>query len=232
MKQRAYLVHLLTASGLIPMMLSVDAIWQSDARRALIWLGVAMIIDGLDGPLARRFEVAKYTPHIDGAILDHVIDFTGYCFLPALMIYHFDLVPAYFSIIAPSFLLMTSLYTFANRDAKTKENDFRGFPALWNIVVFYMIVFESGQGLNLSAIAFFGAMTFAPTRFIHPVRVVALRHLTIALLAIWTFMVFAYLGLGRAALPPLMDWVFMALSVYFLALSGWRSWALRGGDEK
>jgi phosphatidylcholine synthase len=131
-------------------------------RLALIWLGAAMIIDGLDGPLARRFEVAKHTPHIDGAILDHVIDFTGYCFLPALMIYHFELVPAGFAIIATSFLLMTSLYTFANRDAKTKENDFRGFPALWNIVVFYMLVFESGQGLNLAAIAFFRCDDFRP----------------------------------------------------------------------
>ena len=232
MKTRAYLVHLLTASGLIPMMLSVDAIWQGDARLALIWLGVSMIIDGLDGPLARRYEVAKHTPHIDGAILDHVIDFTGYCFLPALMVYHFNLVPSGFVIIATSLLLMTSLYTFANRTAKTKENDFRGFPALWNIVVFYMIIFESGQILNLAAIVFFGVMTFAPTRFIHPVRVVALRRLTIPLLAVWTVMVFVYLGMGRVALPPLIDWVFMTLSVYFLALSGWRSWALRGGDDK
>ena len=231
MKTRAYLVHLLTASGLIPMMLSVDAIWQGDARLALIWLGVSMIIDGMDGPLARRYEVAKHTPHIDGAILDHVIDFTGYCFLPALMVYHFNLVPSGFVIIATSLLLMTSLYTFANRTAKTKENDFRGFPALWNIVVFYMIIFESGQILNLAAIVFFGVMTFAPTRFIHPVRVVALRRLTIPLLAVWTVMVFVYLGMGRAALPPLIDWVFMTLSVYFLALSGWRSWALRGGEK-
>ena len=231
MKIRAYLVHVFTASGLIPIMLSVDAIWQGEARLALIWLGVAMMIDGLDGPLARRFEVAKYAPQIDGAILDHVIDFTSYCFLPALMIYHFGLVPAGYGIAATSFLLMTSLYCFANREAKTDEYDFRGFPALWNIVVFYMIIFGSGQMLNLAAIAFFGAMTFAPTRFIHPVRVVALRRLTIPLLAIWTIMVFTYLGMGRAALPPLMDWLFMTLSVYFLALSGWRSWALRGGAK-
>ena len=231
MKTRAYLVHLFTASGLIPIMLSVDAIWQGEARLALIWLGVAMMIDGLDGPLARRYQVAVHTPHIDGPVLDHVIDFTGYCFLPALMIYHFNLVPTGFAVIATSYLLMTALYTFANRQAKTDENDFRGFPALWNIVVFYMIVFESGQMLNLAAIAFFGAMTFAPTRFIHPVRVVAFRRLTIPLLAIWTIMVFTYLGMGRGALPPLMDWVFMTLSAYFLALSGWRSWDLRGGDK-
>lgn len=232
MKIRAYLVHVFTASGLIPIMLSVDAVWQGDARLALIWLGVAMLVDGLDGPLARRFEVAKYAPQIDGAILDHVIDFTSYCFLPALMIYHFALVPQGFAIAATSFLLMTSLYCFANREAKTEQYDFRGFPALWNIVVFYMIVFESGPWLNLAAILFFGLATFAPTRFIHPVRVVALRRLTIPLLAVWTVMVFTYLGVGRDALPPVMDYVFMALSFYFLILSGWRSWAYRESDKK
>ena len=103
MKFRAFLVHVFTASGLIPMMLAVDAIWRDDARLALIWLGIAMLIDGLDGPLARRFAVREHAPEIDGAILDHVIDFTGYCFLPALMVYHFALVPAGWAIAATSF---------------------------------------------------------------------------------------------------------------------------------
>ena len=61
MKLRAFLVHVFTASGLIPMMLAVDAIWRDDARLALIWLGIAMLIDGLDGPLARRFAVRMST---------------------------------------------------------------------------------------------------------------------------------------------------------------------------
>ena len=148
MKFRAFLVHVFTASGLIPMMLAVDAIWRDEARLALIWLGVAMLIDGLDGPLARRFAVREHAPDIDGAILDHVIDFTGYCFLPALMVYHFALVPAGWAIAATSFMLMTALYTFANRQAKTEEYDFRGFPALWNVVVFYMVMFDSDPQLN------------------------------------------------------------------------------------
>ena len=150
MKFRAFLVHVFTASGLIPMMLSVEAIWQDNARLALIWLGIAMLIDGLDGPLARRFAVREHLPQIDGAILDHVIDFTGYCFLPALMVYHFALVPAGWAIAATSFMLMTALYTFANKQAKTEEYDFRGFPALWNVVVFYMIMFDSDPRLNLA----------------------------------------------------------------------------------
>ena len=229
MKLRAFLVHIFTASGLIPMMLAVDAIWQNNARLALIWLGIAMLIDGLDGPLARRFEVAKHVPQIDGAILDHVIDFTGYCFLPALMVYHFALVPQGWAIAATSFMLMTALYTFANEQAKTEEYDFRGFPALWNVVVFYMIIFDSDPRLNLLAIIFLGAMPFAPVRFIHPVRVVALRRLTIVFLTIWTAMVFGYLGFGREAFPPAANLLFWGLSFYFLILSAWRSWSLRDG---
>lgn len=230
MKFRAALVHVFTASGLIPIMLSVEAIWQGDAHLALIWLGVAMIIDGVDGPLARYFEVAKNVPQIDGAILDHVIDFTSYCFLPALMVYHFALVDPGLAIFATSFLLMTSLYTFANRQAKTEEYDFRGFPALWNIVVFHMLIFETGQLFNLLMIVFLGVMTFVPIRFIHPVRVVSMRRLTIALLVVWTLMVFAYLFVGRAALPPALDFIFIATGLYFIALSAWRSWALRKGN--
>ena len=231
MKTRALLVHLFTASGLIPMMLAVDAIWSDQVYSALIWLGVAMLIDGLDGPLARRFNVAEHMPQIDGAILDHVVDFTGYCFLPALIIYHFSTVPKDFVVIATSYLLVTSLYTFANRAAKTPEYDFRGFPALWNVVVFYMVVLETGAWLNLTAILLLGAMTFAPVRFVHPLRVVSLRRLNAPLVFIWAAMVFIYLGAGvtgaRAALPPLFDGLFLSLSLYFLFLSVGRSWSLR-----
>jgi len=233
MQLRAFLVHLFTASGLIPMMLSVDAIWHDDAFLALIWLGVAMLIDGLDGPLARRFAVSEHLPQIDGAILDHVIDFTGYCFLPALMVYHFALVPEGWAIAVTSFMLMTALYTFANKQAKTDEYDFRGFPALWNVAVFYMIVFESAAWLNLSAIVLLGLMTFAPLRFVHPLRVVAFRRLTVPLLIVWTVLVFSYLGMGRDAIPSGMNILFWLLSIYFLILSAWRSWALRKtGDKK
>lgn len=227
MKLRAFLVHLLTASGLIPIMLSVEAVWQDKPQLALIWLAVAMLIDGVDGPLARRFAVADHLPQIDGAILDHVIDYTGYCVLPALMVYQFGLVPTGYELFAACFMLMTSLYVFAHKEAKTAEYDFRGFPALWNVVAFYMIIFESGQWLNLVVVVFLGIMTFVPVRFIHPFRVVALRRLTVPLLVIWMAMVFSYLFIGRAHFPAFVDWVFLSFSLYFLMLSAWRSWSLR-----
>lgn len=232
MKFRAFLVHLFTASGLIPIMLSVEAIWRGDADRALLWQAAAMLVDGIDGPLARHFQVNKHWPQIDGAILDHVIDFTAYCFVPALMVYQFQLVAPEMAIFATSFLLMTSLYTFANRDAKTDEYDFRGFPALWNIVVFHMVVFETGQMTNLLIILFLGFMTFAPVRFIHPVRVVALRRLTLFFLTIWTLMTLGYLLVERETLPLWYDIAFISMGLYFIILSAWRSWALRDGIQE
>ena len=142
-------------------------------------------------------------------------------------------MPEGWAIAATSFMLMTALYTFANKQGKTEEYDFRGFPALWNVVVFYMIMFDSDPWLNLMVILFLGVMTFAPVRFIHPLRVVALRRLTLPLLVVWTVMVFGYLGLGREAFSPAANILFWLLSFYFIILSAWRSWSLRivGGQK-
>lgn len=99
-----------------------------------------------------------------------------------------------------------------------------------------MIIFESDIWFNLAVVVFLGAMTFVPVRFIHPMRVVALRRLNVPLVFIWAAMVFTYLGVGlsgaRGALSPAMDVVFLALSLYFVVLSGWRSWSLRAREDR
>ena len=148
MKLVAFLIHGFTASGMIAVLLSLDAIWQGDAKLAMLWLWAALLIDGLDGPLARWAKVSERLPHIDGAILDYVIDYMSYCVLPAVMIYRFGLVPEGYELPIAGLILVASLYVFANRDLKTAENDFRGFPALWNIVVFYLIVFDTPDIFN------------------------------------------------------------------------------------
>ena len=232
-KTAAGLVHVFTASGLIPVMFSVDAIWQGEAYLALLWLAVAMIVDGLDGPLARGMEVSKHLPQIDGAILDHVIDYVSYCFIPALIVYRFELVPEGWAISATSVLLMSSLYTFANRELKTAENDFRGFPALWNIVVFYMVMFQTSAMVNLWLIGVLSVLVFAPILVAHPIRVVSLRRLTIPALIVWTGLVGVHLWHGHqgglaAQLPIGVRVLFWSLSFYFVFLSAWRSFKLAG----
>ena len=223
MKTRAALVHLLTASGLIAIILSAEALWRGDAYATLLWLAVAVVIDGIDGPLARRFEVSIHLPQIDGAILDHIIDYLSYCFIPALMLMRFELVPTGWGVAAASLLCIASLYTFANKQAKTKENDFRGFPALWNLVVFYMLITNSTQETNLVFVFVLSALVFAPIRVLHPVRVEAGRKVTLPLVIVWLVFIFAYLIVGEGGMPTLVDWAFAILSVYLLGLTIWRS---------
>ena len=223
MKTRAAFVHLFTASGLIAIILSVEALWRGDAYATLLWLAVAVVIDGIDGPLARRFEVSKHLPQIDGAILDHIIDYLSYCFIPALMLIRFELVPSGWGVAAASLLCIASLHTFANKQAKTKENDFRGFPALWNLVVFYMLVTNSTQETNLVLVFVLSALIFAPIRVLHPVRVEAGRKVTLPLVIVWLVFIFAYLIVGEGGLPTNVDWAFALLSFYLLGLTIWRS---------
>ncbi len=109
--------------------MSIAAILDGQAANALIWLGVAMLIDGVDGPLARRYRVAQVLPRVDGAILDHVIDYLTYAVIPAVFVYHFELLPQGLTFVGAGFVLVTSLYCFANKKAKTKDNFFSGFPA-------------------------------------------------------------------------------------------------------
>ena len=223
MKTRAALVHLFTASGLIAIILSAEALWRGDAYATLLWLAVAVVIDGMDGPLARRFEVSKHLPQLDGAILDHIIDYLSYCFIPALMLIRFELVPSGWGVAAASLLCIASLYTFANKKAKTDENDFRGFPALWNLVVFYMLITNSTQETNLVLVFVLSALIFAPIRVLHPVRVEAGRKVTLPLVIVWLGLIFAYLMRAESGLPLMADWAFAVLSCYLLGVSIWRS---------
>ena len=223
MKTRAAFVHVLTASGLIPIILSAEALWRGDAYATLLWLAVAVVIDGIDGPLARRLEVTRHLPDFDGAILDHIIDYLSYCFIPALMLIRFDMLPVGWGVPGAALLCMASLYTFGNKNAKTAENDFRGFPALWNLVVFYMLITHSMQETNLLLVVVLSALVFAPIRVLHPVRVKAGRAFNLPLVLVWLGLIFAYLIQGPTGLPSAVDWGFGALSLYLLGLTVWRS---------
>lgn len=228
MKTRAALVHVLTASGLVPLVLAMAALWRDDLYQTMLWLLVAAVIDGVDGPLARRFEVSKHLPHIDGAILDHIIDYLSYCFIPALILLRFDMLPPDWAVPAVAFLCMASLYSFANKDLKTAENDFRGFPALWNVAVFYAVILDTSQNVNLIALVVLCGLVYAPIRVAHPVRVEAMRAITLPICGVWIALMTAYLIRAEAGLPPLMDGLFAAASFYMIGLSVWRSYILRG----
>lgn len=224
----AWAVHAFTASGVITALLAIAALIAGDLRLALLWLGAALIIDGFDGPMARKVRVSEYAPRFDGAILDHVIDYLTYTVIPALLIYRFGLVPEGWEIPAAAWIMTTSLYCFGNREMKTHDNYFSGFPAAWNLIVLYFYVLGTGGWLNLAIIAVLGILTFVPFKYIHPFRVATLRPLTLAVTALWALATFwLVLRSGPTTPPaeasPAAFWAFVAASLYFLALCAWRT---------
>ncbi|HEV2746093.1 MAG TPA: CDP-alcohol phosphatidyltransferase family protein [Allosphingosinicella sp.] len=167
----AWLVHAFTAGGAVLALLALTAIERGDFRLALLWLLAALAVDGVDGSLARLARVRERAPRIDGDTLDLVVDYLTYVFVPALLIVRAGLVPAPLALPLAALILVSSLYCFARTDLKTDDQYFRGFPALWNLVAFYLLVARPGPEAGAAAVVLFAALTFAPVHFVHPFRV-------------------------------------------------------------
>ena len=185
-KIAAWAVHGFTGSGAVLGLLAIIAILNNDAVGAFLWLGLALLIDGIDGTLARKVDVSKLTPNIDGTILDSVVDYLNYVIIPSLMIYWFQMVPLWFELIAPSAIILCSLYTFANLKMITEDYYFRGFPAVWNIAVLYFFILGTHEYINIIVIVVCIILTFTPVKFVHPLRVADLRNLNIFFTIVWS----------------------------------------------
>ena len=185
-KIAAWAVHGFTASGAVLGFLAIISILNNDLIGAFLWLGLALLIDGLDGTLARKIGVSDKTPNIDGSVLDLVIDYLNYVIIPALMVYWFQLVPNGWEIIIPAGMFAVSLYTFANINMKTEDNYFSGFPAVWNIVVLYFYILGTSVWINIFVIVFLFILTFIPIKFVHPLRVKNLRNVTLFATILWS----------------------------------------------
>jgi phosphatidylcholine synthase len=170
-KAGAWAVHGFTASGTVLALLALMAIMAERWALALFWLLVALVVDGVDGSLARVAHVKTRAPRIDGDTMDLVIDYLNYVFVPAVLIWRAGLVPAGAAPYLAALILVSALYNFTRRDLKTADNYFRGFPALWNVVAFYFFLGRPGGVTATVIILCLAALTFAPVHFIHPFRV-------------------------------------------------------------
>ncbi|MFW5827283.1 MAG: CDP-alcohol phosphatidyltransferase family protein [Alkalispirochaeta sp.] len=223
-RARAWAVHLLTAAGAVAGLNALIHVLRGDVTGVLIWLVIALIIDAADGPLARHFRVGAVLPHVDGVVLDHVIDYTNYALIPAVFLYQFGLVPVGWELAASAIIVVSSLYCFANKGLKTEDNFFTGFPAAWNLVVLGFYLLESPPMVNLILVPIIAALTFTPIKVIHPFRVRAYRPLTVTLTFLWGALAF-YLVAERTAAghlsqrDPLSFWAFIVLSAYFVVIS-------------
>lgn len=219
----AHGVHLFTATGAVFGLLALLAVSHHEWRLAIMWMILAIFVDGFDGMLARWANVKLYARGIDGALLDNMLDYLNYVVVPALFLVEADFLPAGFRLPVACAILLTSAYQFTQVDAKTDQtNDyfFKGFPSYWNVVVLYMLVMQLNPWINLAFLVLFNILVFVPVKYIYPSRNMRVKTLT----SILTY-IYGIIGIwGVMQYPNVPAWVvwssFIYVAYYFI-LSLW-----------
>ncbi|MFT4706818.1 MAG: phosphatidylcholine synthase [Ascidiaceihabitans sp.] len=186
-KIKALSVHLLTATGavfaMLAMLAAVDARWDL----MFLWLVVAFFVDGIDGPLARHYDVKKNAAEFDGVLLDLIIDYLTYVFIPAFALFKSGLMDGWTGWFAIIVITFTSAMYFADTRMKTKDNSFSGFPGCWNMLVLVIFALEPNFWVSLALVTVLAVAMFLPLKFVHPVRTERWRMITLPLALAWTF---------------------------------------------
>jgi phosphatidylcholine synthase len=217
----AFGVHLLTALGAALALLSLFAAAERRWSLMFLWLGLALIVDTIDGPIARRVRVAEVLPRWAGDVLDLVVDFLTYVFVPAFAIAEAGFLPDPGGVLAGILIVTTGVLYFADRQMKTADNYFRGFPAVWSVVAFYLFLLQPGPWITGAAVIVFAVLTFVPIVFVHPFRVARLRALGAVVLALGA--VLTVVAIARDMAPG--AWVtggLCAICLYFVVAGLWR----------
>lgn len=183
---KAYFVHLFTALGAVAAMLAMLAAVDEKWGLMFVWLVVAFAIDGLDGPLARRYDVKNNAPQIDGVLLDLIIDYLTYVFIPAYALFKSGILPGWTGWVAIIIITYASAIYFADTRMKTKDNSFAGFPGCWNMVVIVLFAVHPNFWVTLALVGALAIAMFTPLKFIHPVRTERWRALSLPIAIAWT----------------------------------------------
>ncbi|WP_102109619.1 CDP-alcohol phosphatidyltransferase family protein [Oceaniglobus roseus] len=184
---RALLVHLLTATGAVFAMLAMLAAVEEEWSMMFLWLVVAFGVDGIDGPLARKYDVKTHAPQYDGVLMDLIIDYLTYVFIPAYALFKSNLLEGWTGWTAIIVITFTSVVYFADTRMKTKDNSFSGFPGCWNMVVIVMFALAPNFYVILGIVVLLAIAMFLPLKFVHPVRTERWRAVTLPMALFWTF---------------------------------------------
>ena len=184
---KALSIHLLTATGAVFSMLALLAAAEEKWSLMFLWLVVAFAIDGVDGPLARRCHVKHYAPQFDGALLDLIVDYLTYVFIPAFALFKSGLLPGWAGLCAIIIITFASTMYFADTRMKTRDNSFSGFPSCWNMVVLVLFALRPDFWFTLSLVTVLAVAMFTQLKFIHPVRTARWRKVSLPMALAWTF---------------------------------------------
>jgi phosphatidylcholine synthase len=197
----AALVHVFTALGAVCALLATHTAVAGAWETMFAWLGVAVIIDGVDGTLARRAKVKQWLPRFSGDRLDLVIDYLTYVFVPTFALLQAGFLIGAWGLALAALILLSSLFHFSDTGSKAADHSFVGFPAIWNLVAFYIFAFAVPRPAAAALVLACVALTFVPLKWAHPMRTVRLRPVTIAAAVLWGIAAAFVIGSGFPAGP-------------------------------
>jgi len=210
---KALSVHLLTASGAVLSMFAMLAAVESQWAQMFLWLVLALIVDGIDGPLARRYEVEKNFPIYDGVLMDLIVDYLTYVFIPAYALFKSGMLAGWTGWIAIVAITYGSVVYFADTRMKTKDKSFSGFPACWNMVVLVLFAVQPNQWVTLGIVVALTVAMFLNLKFIHPTRTQRWNRVSLPIAFVWVIAAAWSAWTGFAA-GPIAHSALIAASLY------------------
>lgn len=210
---RAYATHAFTATGAVFALLALLAAADSRWPEMFGWLVIALIVDGVDGALARRTDVITNAPIIDGVLLDLVIDFLTYVFVPAFALLRSGLLEGNVGFAAAVMMVFASALYFADTRMKTPDRSFSGFPAAWNMLALVAFVTTPHPGVILAVVVVLTVGMFLSVKFIHPVRTRRWRPVSLPVAVVWIALA-AWAAGSDFSLPSWGTWALVVTSVH------------------
>lgn len=228
-----YALHVMTASGAAAGLLALQAVIDNNVRGALLWLLVCQVLDGLDGPIARKIDVVFNAPRVDGYVLDLIVDYVTCVVVPVALMVRLNMLPSEFQTLIAAMVLLLSALWFARTDIETEDNWFNGFPAVWNLAVPTFLIFDLSQQQTAVLTVLLAVSQLTNIKFPHLVRVVKWRRITLPFGIIYTLTLLIlswnYSNTEGVQSSLLADIVMIAFPVYIGAISLVRTFT--GGDE-
>jgi len=227
-KRAGYVLHVLTASGAAAGLVALQAVFNGQWREALLWLIVCQVLDGLDGPIARKMDVTIHAPRIDGHVLDLVVDYLTCVVVPVALLARLEMLPLHYEVWVAGAIFITSALWFARVDQETDDHWFNGFPAVWNLVVPSFLILGASQQTVMIFSILLCALQLTTIKILHLVRVSWMRNLTLPLTVIYlvnlTSLSWAYSDKSGSNPNTLEVIILLGFPVYIAVLSIYRTW--------
>ena len=225
---KGYLVHCFTALGAVCGMFGLIAVADNQPKEAIIWLAVAMVLDGIDGPAARAWAVDVNVPRINGYTLDLIIDFVTCIVIPVLFMHQFGMLPRGWSLVIGAFVLFMSALWMSRTDQMTDDHFFNGFPCEWNMIVPTLYLLNSKPWVTGIICVALALTQLTNWKFLHPMQVKRFRPVTVTVTIAWLAIMLAM----TADLPnhnEVARYFIVACPAYIVGVGVWRT--IGGGAD-